>query len=541
MAKPRDAGLPPFGGGKPEKLKVLEKKLGYSAGPERLDGPPPADSPSGSGGKRHTKPVTDNDSNLERLEEIAASGWVWKMVEAHEERHNRDRPPNPPGRKQQYKLFDIVLLEVATVLYRNATDAVNNLRDPKNWARLPVAAEDAFPNDPSRRLSEKAPSRYQRHRARKKYLNSELLDELFRHYTRPAVETAKDMDLFLPKSGSWTHPHKDQSIVADMSWVPGATRHHRDAPFDPKTGKPLRCDRNGDFHHYSNGQPTKTPGRKMVMMSCRTGYGNERIILDAGFMPHNDSVHRKPGNEADFAVDMLRDLIADNHDLLRGKTSGLRCFIHDMAMHSRTIDDVLDMRILPVSKTPKLKGGKYRHGNLGLHEFTPRNGPPEKLNIRTANGSMWVALPDKQGTEWAVPLERRHIYWGTEGKQRSIAYIRAAIPQDAPASHLRGATAIVRLNSTPEEIHNNPHTRRTRSLRAIPEADEDFEIYGAREDIESTFGDFKRRMNGKLNSIYEDNYRFNVLAYMILRLSRTRVAYRNRTATTATQAVPIAA
>ena len=303
-------------------------------------------------------------------------------------------------------------------------------------------------------------------------------------------------------------------------------------------------DHDGDFHHYNNGQPTKVPGRKMVMTSCRTGYGNERIILDAGFMPHNDSPYRKRGNESDFAVDMLRDFLNENHDLLGGKTGGLKCFIHDMAMHSTAIDNVLDMRVLPVVKIPKLKGGKYRHGNLGPHDFEPRKGPgpPAKLNIMTVNGSMCVMLPDSQGTEWAVPLRRRHLYWGTAGKERSIAYITAEIPKDAPVKHLRGATAKVRLNSTPQEIHNKPsHTRRTRSLRAIPEADADFEIYGAREDIESTFSDFKRRTNNKLCSTYEDNYRFNVLAYMILRLSRTRVAYHKRIATAATQAVPIAA
>lgn len=199
-------------------------------------------------------------------------------------------------------------------------------------------------------------------------------------------------------------------------------------------------------------------------------------------MPHNDSPYRKRGNESDFAVAMLRNLLDENHDLLGGKTGGLRCFIHDMAMHSRAIDNVLNMRVLPVVKTPKLKGGKYRHGNLGPHSFTPLNGPPTRLNIMTVNGSMWVALPDSQGTEWAVPLRRQHLFWGTASKERSIAYITAEIPKDAPVKHLRGATAKVRLNSTPEEIHIKPHTRRTRSLRAIPEADPDFEIYGARED-----------------------------------------------------------
>ena len=141
-----------------------------------------------------------------------------------------------------------------------------------------------------------------------------------------------------------------------------------------------------------------------------------------------------------------------------------------------------------------------------------------------------------------MPLRRRHLYWGTAGKERSIAYITAEIPKDAPVKHLRGATAKVRLNSTPQEIHNKPsHTRRTRSLRAIPEADGRLRDLRRPRRHRIHISDFKRRTNNKLCSTYEDNYRFNVLAYMILRLSRTRVAYHKRIATAATQAVPIAA
>ena len=472
MAKPRDAVPPPFHDGESLLFEVLQQKLGHSAGPERLDGPPPADSPSPSGGKRHIKPVADNDSILERLEEIVASEFVWEMIEAREELHNRDRPPNPAGRKQGYVLFDILVVEVATLLYPNALAAVNNLRDPKNWARLYQAAEDAFPNNPARRPSETAPSRFQRHRARIKYFGGEPLNALYLHYRSTAVGTATDMGLFDRNAGTWTHPHKSQSIVADMSWVPGATQHHRDAPFHPKTGRALRVDHYGDYHHYSNGHPTRVPGRKMVMMSCRTGHGNERVVLDAGFMPHNDSPYRKRGNESDFAVDMLRDLIDGHHDVLCGETGGLRCFIHDMAMHSTAIDNVLDMRILPVVKTPKLKGGKYRHGNLGPHEFTPLNGSPAHLNIMTVNGSMWVRLPDGQGTEWAVPLRRQHLYWGTAGKKALHRVHHSRNPTGRPGqtpqgSHRHGA-AQQHPPRDPQQPTHPPHRVASRHPRSRP-------------------------------------------------------------------------
>ena len=150
---------------------------------------------------------------------------------------------------------------------------------------------------------------------------------------------------------------------------------------------------------------------------------------------------------------------------------------------------------------------------------------------------MWVLLPNAHATEKAVPLRRSHFYWGDETKDGSIAYCKVAMPHDPDVPvPLRGATTVVRFNSTDIEIHTNPHTR---SLRPIPEADLDFEIFGAREDIESTFSDLKRRTRGRLRYLSEDRNRFNILSYMILRLSRTQSAYHERT--TAAQAFPIAA
>lgn len=143
---------------------------------------------------------------------------------------------------------------------------------------------------------------------------------------------------------------------------------------------------------------------------------------------------------------------------------------------------------------------------------------------------MCVKLPDSHGAALAIPLERRHFRWGDETNDgHSTAYLKVRIPHNSGApSRLKGATATARLNSTPEEIHTHPHTRRTRSLRPIPEADPDFYLHGGREDIESTFSDLKNRIRSKLCSHIEDRFRFNILAYQLLRLSRTLSAHNTR-------------
>ena len=546
MAKPRESEPVPFIDGKPIEAAVLYRLLGDSEEVERLDGPRPADCPSSGGGRRHIPPVRDEDSDLQRLEELATLPFLWELIEKLDEFHSSRRPERRPGRKRGYKLIDIQVIEAGTHIYGNSDSAWRNLKDPHTWERLCRAVQETFPNDQNRRLSKKAPSRHQIYRARRDYFSGEALEAFRRWSSRTALEAARDIGIFNPKAGSWTHPHKTQCIVADSSWTPGPTKHHRDEPFDPRTGKTRKFDPYADYHHTRDGKPTKIPGRDLVMLSCRTQHGNERIIIDSDFMPPKKSPKRKNRNDADFAIDMLEDLLAENGDLLcggpGGRSGGLRGFIYDMAMDSEASDRVLNNKVLPIVKVPRLKGGKYRGGSLGPHKFTTRRGSTERHDIKTFNGSMWVLLPDSRGTEISVPLRRKHLYWGDEAQQGIIAYCEVEIPYEpeAPRS-LRGATTTVRLNSTDEEIHNNPHTRRTRSLRPIPEADPDFEIHGGREDIESTFSNLKYCIRGRLRSIHEDFNRFNIISYQLLWLSRALSAHHKRTATTATHAIPIAA
>ena len=88
---------------------------------------------------------------------------------------------------------------------------------------------------------------------------------------------------------------------------------------DLDVSKAQRIDLDADFHHTRDGNLTKVPGRELVMLSCRTGHGNERVPLDAEFMPRKDHRSRKNRNEADFALDMLERLIAENRTALRGR------------------------------------------------------------------------------------------------------------------------------------------------------------------------------------------------------------------------------
>ena len=548
MAKPRESGWLPFLDGEPIDADELDQLMGGDATePKRVDGPAVEGTPSGSGGRRHIKPVPDEDSDLQRLEHFLTLDEIWEMIEKLEQFHKQRQKKlklyggRRRGAKRKYELMDILLLAVALPFFDNADDTLRNLRDRKTWNRLRKRVRRAFPkngnpNKSHRRLSKAAPSRSQVDRARRDYFSGEALEQLKRWYRKAAVKVAKEMGLFDPAAGSWTHPDRTQCIVADMTWIGAATQYGRSQPFHPTTGKPRRFDPYADYHHTVDGSWTKIPGRELVVLSARTGYGNERILLDADFMPRKGCPSRKGRNEADHAIDRLRRLVDENPDELCG--GAVKVFIFDMALDAEGFDDVLNMRIVPMGKTPRKKDGKFRSGNLGPHEFTASDGTTVTYDLKTLNGSTWVMLPDGYGSEAGVPLRRKHAYWGVEGA-RSVLYCEVEIP-DHPRvlDHQTGATTTARMNSTVEEINGNPHRRRTKSLRPIPEADPDFKIFGGREDIESTFSDLKRKTRGRLNSIREDFYEFQILAYMMLRLSRSVTAFRRRTTPAAPQPTP---
>ena len=552
MAKPRESGWIPFR----DDETLDDDDLNYWMGgdttePKRLISPAVEDPTSSGGGERNIEPAPDPDSDLQRLEKFLTLDEVWEMIEKLEKFHNKRQKKlqlyggRRRGAKRGYVLMDILALEAATHFFDNGWDTLRNLRDPDTWKRLRRTVRRAYPKkspNSHRRLSKAAPSRTQWYRARRDFFSGQALEKFKYWYRKTAVKVAVDeMGLFDPKPGSWTHPRKEQCIVGDMSWFGAATRFHRDDPFIPNSPKLRRYDPDADFHHTVNGGMTRIPGRELVVLSARTGHGNERILLDFDFMPRKTCPTRKNRNEADHAIGMLKGLLKENRKRLGGGAA--KVFIFDMAMDAEACDDVLNLGMLPMAKVPRKKGNKFRSSNLGSYEFTLRDGTTEDYDIKTINGSMWVTLIDGYGDEFGVRLRRVHCHWGRKAKgKRNLAYMDVAIPDhDRVLKHQRGATATVRLNSTRKEAietAHRAHNRRTKSLRPIPEADPDFVIFGAREDIESTFSDLKHKTRGRLNSFRDDFYEFNILAYAILRLSRSVTAFRRRTTPAAPQPAP---
>ena len=156
------------------------------------------------------------DEHLQCLETIVACESTWRPIENFEALHNSANPARSGSYRRQYTFMDIVVMDVATQLYWGSREAAaRTLGDPLNWERLRHAARQAFPNDPKRRLSQRAPSRYQRYRALKKYFCGEALAALGQDVR--AEIAAACMDMFDPATGTWTHPDRSQRIVGDAT------------------------------------------------------------------------------------------------------------------------------------------------------------------------------------------------------------------------------------------------------------------------------------------------------------------------------------
>ena len=313
--------------------------------------------------------------------------------------------------------------------------------------------------------------------------------------------------MFDPGTGTATCPDTSQCVLGDATWIRATTGH--------------RHFRSRQLPARSHGKHVGVPGRELVVLMCLSSNG-ERIVLDAAFMPEDRADSR---NDADQAVDMLTHLLDEHGDLLR---QGLRGFIYDMAMSAEAIDRVLDIGVLPITKVPRSHGGGPRSACLGPHTFTANDGTRHDHDVIAIDGSPVVLFANSHGVKMAVPLHRHHFRW-ERGQRRHIAVCRFVMPSSPIVpKQLRGAVTAVRLNSTDKEVHAMPHMRRTRALRVIPEADPGFEVYSAREVVESEFAHLKHRAGHGLRARSRDTAEFSLLAYLMLQLAETLDAFRNR-------------
>ena len=214
----------------------------------------------------HIRRIAPAGSLMQQLEAIVESDVVWGLAEQLEAFHQS----RGTSYRHQYTLMDILVTSAAAQLCGGDRAAIRLVNDPSMWGRLrDAAAAAAFPDDLFRRLSPRAPSRYQLYRARQNHFSGDALDVLKRGMRAAAVRTAADLVAFDPSAGTWTDPDESQCVVGDATWIPVSDSHGKGP----------------NKRYFSAGELGKglrpAVGRELVVLSCRGSSGGEPIILDA--------------------------------------------------------------------------------------------------------------------------------------------------------------------------------------------------------------------------------------------------------------------
>ena len=398
-----DAGVVdvPFADGMPVRVADWNVDVDDTSVEERRDGPLP-ESPPSAGDSRLIAGTAEGKSNLQKLEDLVTSDELWRIVEPVERAHREFVASRVAGCEPAYCVMDIVVLDAASWLYKTFLGAHNNLyKDLKNWQRLVDAVEEAFPDDPGRRLSATPPSRFQHYRARRGFLNGGVLEALRALYESAAVDTALRMGMFDAAAGSFSRPDKRQFMAGDLTWVSARYKRHRSNAFDPRTGRTRRHDPDADYYHHSDGKRSGSPGRGLVFLTGRNPYPNERILFGHGFMPLRGDPAIKGRNDGDVCVDMFLGVLG-RHEALDERVHG---FVYDGAADSEAVDRLLDAgkhAVVPVRKTST---GNYAAINLGAYDFKTKDGTISRHTAIAIAGTVVVVLPDGDGDDFYVPLD----------------------------------------------------------------------------------------------------------------------------------------
>lgn len=522
-----DRGAAIFANSKSVPEAELNLRVGDMSVQERQDGPAFEPSPYSSRNTRDATGPRLELSNLEILELFLHHDGIWTMLEEVGAIVEADAPASRAGRKRESGVIDIVLFDLGSWVYGSWQKTHNNLNDPKNWERLVKATEEAWPDHPLRRLSPKPPTRSKHYRARGSYLSGDLFETMREKFRAVVAKAAVEMGMFDPKSGSFTRPAKSQIVQGDATWMPAASKIHRSKAYDPRTGRTRRHDPNADYYHDRKDKKHRTgPGRTLVKIMAHNSHPQERLIIDAEFMPPDAHPARKGRNDADFAAAMLLRFIEENPN----ETQGCYGLAYDMAGDSGVKDLLQDHGLHGVIKVPRSSSGGYGSVILGKHDFTAVDGSSFPRTVYAADGSACVRYVDANGTGVFVELQRMQTK-RNRLKSSTLIYSRYKIPDEPVVDQAHvGATTWVRHNSTREERQAKPHRRRTRALSTIAESEPAFKVHGARQTTESSNSDIKSRLSEKRLRTYTDSdQRLNVLTYQMLWLVTAQAAYRRRT------------
>lgn len=480
-----------------------------------------------------------------RMEHIFCLAPLWDLSEQIEaDIAARTGRTARPGRKRCWPIMCALALDVALWEFGSIRSAVLELSDTDTWNRLRRKTEQAWPDHPSRRLPARPISRSQYHRARRRHTLPRLA-EIKTWAETTSAEAARWIGMLDPRTAECaTRLWPGNVIAGDTTYMKALSGIDPDNPgllLDPHTGEltPRRCDPDARPYHIRTGSGV---GHRCLVLSTRHGHPVKRTIRPRKqtirprkwiIHPNERIIHSigpiGPGSDATAFTDTILRLQKEQTAFAAGAAAA----VYDGALHADDMTRLQDNAVIPIAKTHR-SNRKYATANLGQRQATLPGGGRRRVAVTAIDGTPTIAAADADGELWHIPLIRTKTRIRRNKHRPAAIHTRWRIPttSDNPesaalAGPLAGATLGIRHNP------DNPREalRINRALRIIPPSDEDYDdLYGLREDVESTNNHLKERLrHGRAPTIGTDRIQLNLIGYQIHTLITTLTNWQRRT------------
>ena len=429
------------------------------------------------------------------------------------------RDPTKGGRPQLYPDYLILGVDAMAVIYTSLRAAVAALYGPVVWARVRALVERQFPEDPSKWLPDKPPTRTWYYRRRKALTDAGIvLEELLARFRVSAVSTAREIGLLDPEGpGTTTHPdlsrmiyHDGKAIRQMYNTAPGDTRTI--TIVDPDTGevrleeRQVRFDPDAKVHH--TGDQRQIWGCKFWVGLVRSTEPFTRVVLAIDHVP---TVRGEENSEADIATKNLLDLAP----LVPGALGS----ISDTALRGTHLDRLQRQTgwvvVNPTAAErvdPKTGDRTEKQRYLrtvaveGRHEV-------HEVEVWYSGGGLCRLDYTDDGKPVLIPLERvgNPVRPNRDGTFRTYVEYRVPNPEG-------GKDQIIR---EPTYTRDTDSFNRAENIRQIPRGDPDYErLMGRRSDAEAA----NRQIDDHLylrraRSLGARRQLFDLLAYALVQNS----------------------
>jgi hypothetical protein len=371
------------------------------------------------------------------------------------------------------------------------SDAVGQIGHPIIWSHLRTLVASTYPDRPDLWLAAAPVQRHHYLEFKRTYLVSDATVAVLQlELESRALEIVDQLSLLdVAGRGSWTNPSPSRAIAADGTVLRSISEREKGQPIvDPETGEILgrrRADHTFGWH-TEGGNPKKVLGHKHLIVSTRGDDWMERVIL---------AIERVEGGELAVALPVF--------DRLLPRLPGTMHVLYDGAMHGKEIDHLMRTHgVLPVAPMSSKRGrkalGQERvEKNVLVEHVTAAHvdGRKRSVEVWAVGGEACELDHDESGTRVYVPLTTKQILRRADAS--AYRFYADYVTED-------GYTLRLPLHQTKDDKQRK--FNRPENLRAYPPRSDAYKnIYGRRNDTESTHRQLKDALNQRRASSYGSN------------------------------------